>query len=202
MKRCRARSVVVGSIAVVVGTGGCLTNTWGAFSRDSRAATDACTLPPSASRDRAQIVRWASGLVYLHDPKAARLHGFVHPENGMARVEVTSPARGRDRVRRGCIIGRIVSNYADTAFGFIAGTTYIWADARSPDAVTLIADDGTTTLSGYEMAILPKVRGEEPTVAGTPTKHICGECAKNDWCVYPSNDVQVGTVVLPTSGPD
>jgi hypothetical protein len=118
----------------------------------------------------------------------------------MARVEVTSPARGRDRVRRGCIIGRIVSNYADTAFGFTAGTTYIWADARSPDVAKLIADDGTTTPTGYEMEILPLADGKEPVVsAGTPTKHICGECTRNDWCVYPSNGVDLGPVQVPTT---
>jgi hypothetical protein len=145
-------------------------------------------------------VRWASSLVYLHDSTAARLHGFTHPPNGMARVEVTSPARGRDRVRRGCIIGRIVSNYADTAFGFTAGTTYIWADARSPDVAKLIADDGTTTPTGYEMEILPLADGKEPVVsAGTPTKHICGECTRNDWCVYPSNGVDLGPVQVPTT---
>jgi hypothetical protein len=117
----------------------------------------------------------------------------------MARVEVTSPARGRDRVRRGCIIGRIVSNYADTAFGFIAGTTYIWADARSPDAVQLVADDGTSTMTGYEMELVPLVDGKEPVVtAGTPTKHICGECTKNDWCVYPSNDLRLEPAEVPT----
>jgi hypothetical protein len=184
---------------VAVGTGGCVNNTWGAFSRDSRAASDACTLPAPASGNRAQFVRWASGLVYLHDPRAARLHGFNHPPNGMARVEVTSPARGRDRVRRGCIIGRIVSNYADTAFGFSAGTTYIWADARSPDAVQLVADDGTSTMTGYEMELVPLVDGKEPVVtAGTPTKHICGECTKNDWCVYPSNDLRLEPAEVPT----
>lgn len=200
MTRCRGVSIVVGSMAVVaVGTGGCVSNTWGAFSRDSRAASDACTLPAAASGNRAQFVRWASGLVYLHDPRAARLHGFTHPPNGMARVEVTSPARGRDRVRRGCIIGRIVSNYADTAFGFIAGTTYIWADARSPDAVQLVADDGTSTMTGYEMELVPLVDGTEPVVsAGTPTKHICGECTKNDWCVYPSNDLRLEPAEVPT----
>ena len=204
MKRWRAVSIgrghVVGSIAVLmVGTAGCW-NTWGAFSRDSRAASDACTLPASASGNRAQFVRWASGLVYLHDPRAARLHGFTHPPNGMARVEVTSPARSRDRVRQGCVIGRIVSNYADTAFGFIAGTTYIWADARSPDVATLVADDGTTALTGYEMEAVPLVDGKEPVVsAGTPTKHICGECTKNDWCVYPSSTVDLGTVEAPTA---
>lgn len=204
MKRWRAVSIgrgqVVGSIAVLmVGTAGCR-NTWGAFSRDSQAASDACTLPDSASGNRAQLVRWASGLVYVHDPRRARLHGFTHPTNGMAQVEVTSPARSRDRVRRGCIIGRIVSNYADTAFGFIAGTTYIWADARSPDAATLIADDGTTTLTGYEMEMVPLVDGKEPVAsAGTPTKHICGECTKNDWCVYPSSTVDLGTVQAPTT---
>jgi hypothetical protein len=185
------------SAVVVIGMFGCR-NTWEAFSHDSRAAGDACTLPRAASGNRDQFVRWASGLVFLHDTRAARLHQFTHPRGGMARVEVSSPARGRDRVRHGCVIGRIVSNYADTSFGFIAGTTYIWADSSSPDGVQLVPDDGTTSMTGYEMAIVPMVDGKEPVVSGTPTKHICGECTKNDWCVYPRNTVQTEPAEAPT----
>jgi len=204
MTRCPAVSMgrwrTVGSVvAGVIGIVGCYHSTWGAFSRDDRAADAACRLPASASRNRPEFVRWASGLVYLHDAQWGRLHGFTHPSGGMARVELTSPARRRDRVRRGCIVGRIVSNYADTAFGFIAGTTYIWADSSSPDGVQLVPDDGTSTMTGYEMAIVPLEDGKEPVVAGTPTKHICGECTKNDWCVYPSNTVQTQPAEVPSS---
>ena len=203
MKRSRTVSIdrghiVAGGLVLAIAVGGCQ-STWAAFSRDADAANAACTPPRAASGNRPEFVRWASRLTYLHNERWGRLHGFSDSGGRMARVELTSPSRGRDRVRRGCVIGRIVANYADTAFGFIAGTTYIWADSSSPDGVQLVPDDGTSTMTGYEMEMVPLVDGKEPVVSsGTPTKHVCGECTKSDWCVYPRNDIQLEPEEVPT----
>jgi hypothetical protein len=200
VKRSSAASIGRLGVIAVVGVTACQT-TLQAFRSDRTAAVAACT-PPASASTRLGFLRWASGLTFLGDPARGRLHGFQDTAGRVARLELTSRGRSRGHVRRGCIIGRIVSNYADSAFGFTAGTTYIWADSSSPDAVQLVPDDGTSTMTGYEMSIVPMEDGKEPSVAGVPTKHICGECAKNDWCVYPSNGVRIEPAEMPTAAPD
>jgi hypothetical protein len=202
MKRSRevpiggARGLGLGALAVISLTG--CWQTLEAFLKDDRAADAACTMPATASQSRADFVRWAGSLVYEYDPARGRLKGFQPPPNGMARLELTSPDRDVADVRRGCVIGRIISNYADRDFGFIAGTTYIWADSSSPDEAQLIPDDGST-MTEYQMDILPMPRDGEPTVSAlTPSKHVCEQCATKDWCVYPRDNLKSNPEALPS----
>ncbi|HJU67056.1 MAG TPA: hypothetical protein VJ650_02335 [Gemmatimonadaceae bacterium] len=169
-----------------------------AFLGDSSSAAAACDPPPTAGT-RAGFVQWASRLDYREvDSTHARLHGFVVPSGDTLRYEITSPARMESDVRRGCVIGRIISSYADSAFGFADGVTYVWADSSSPDGVQLVPDDGTSSMISYNLVTVDDPDASEPVApAGTPTKHICGECTKSDWCVYPSDTLRVIEQVPP-----
>lgn len=203
----RSRAVVIGrgraaGLVSLVGIG--LTGCWAtveAFRHDDAAAVAACT-PPASASTRAGFVTWASRLVYMRDSARGRLHGFQDSAGRVARLEITSPDRSLDRVRQGCVIGRIVSNYADSAFGFIVGTTYIWADSSSPNSAQLVPDDGTSDMTGYNLAVVDYPAGKEPVApAGTPAKHICQECAKSDWCVYPRDVFRVVEPAPPDVAP-
>lgn len=193
---------VIASVLVLIfaGTLGCqrqvdqfaLTEEEVAFLDDSAAANASCR-PPADANTRAGFVTWASRLRYMHIPWKARLRNFTPPPGGNVRVEITSPRRGPRQLAEGCVIGRIVSTYRDSAFGFIAGTTYIWADSASPNSIHLVPDDGTTEMIGYNLTTAPYVEGsDEPSIAaGTPSKHICEQCGRNDWCVYPRDEIRV-----------
>jgi hypothetical protein len=162
-----------------------------AFLNDTAAAKAACR-PPASANTRAGFASWASRLRYRNIPWKARARGFTPPSGRSVRVEITSPARDRPEVAEGCVIGRIVATYRDSAFGFIDGITYIWADSSSPNSVHLVPEDGTSAMIGYNLTTEPYVSGDEPTLAaGTPSKHICEQCARNDWCVYPRDGFRV-----------
>ena len=192
---------VIASVLVVIFTGtlGCqrqvdqfaLTEEQAAFLDDSAAANASCR-PPTDANTRAGFVSWASRLRYMHIPWKARPRGFTPPSGESLFVEITSAARGRRELAEGCVIGRIVSTYRDSAFGMIDGITYIWADSSSPNSVHLVPEDGTSEMIGYNLATEPYVSGDEPTItAGTPSKHICEQCGRNDWCVYPRDGFRV-----------
>ena len=181
-----------------------------AFLDDSALANASCN-PPDTANTRARFVSWARGLEYRKIPRKARFRGFTPPSStDSVYAEITSTARGPRELARGCVIGRIVSTYRDSAFGFIAGTTYIWADSSSPNSVHLVPEDGTTEMIGYNLATAPYVEGgDEPTIqAGTPSKHVCEQCGRNDWCVYPRDETRVveplppDVTTTPTAEPD
>ena len=161
------------------------------FLEDSSGANASCT-PPANANTRAGFVSWASRLRYMHIPWKARLRNFTPPSGGSVRVEITSPARRRPELSEGCVIGRIISTYRDSAFGFIAGTTYIWADSSSPNSIHLVPDDGTSEMIGYNLTTAPYTEGsDEPTVESAASKHICEQCTRTDWCVYPRDEIRV-----------
>lgn len=161
-----------------------------AFLNDSSAANASCT-PPATANTRAGFASWASRLRYMHIPWKARLRNFTPPSGGNVRVEITSPARGRRELAEGCVIGRIVSTYRDSAFGFIAGTTYIWADSSSPNGVHLVPEDTTSEMIGYNLTTAPYVEGSDEPSVQSVSKHICEQCGRNDWCVYPRDEIRV-----------
>ena len=130
-----------------------------------------CT-PPASASTRAGFVTWAMRLQYRNLPSKARLYDFSPGSGDSVRVEITSAARGRRELARGCVIGRIVATYRDSAFGFIDGTTYIWADSSSPNSVHLVPGDGTTEMIGYNLTTAPITNEEQPPLApaGTPAE--------------------------------
>ena len=193
----RRREVVSVLILAVVGALGCPQRDQrvtqqdenAAFLDDSEAANTACR-PPASASTRAGFIAWARRLSYRHIPDKATLHNFEGPAGG-ARVEITSPARGRRELAQGCVIGRIISTYRDSAFGFIAGTTYIWADSSSPHSVHLVPDDANSEMIGYNLTPEPMVNDQEPVAAGALPKHVCEQCGRTDWCVYPTDSLRV-----------
>jgi hypothetical protein len=92
----------------------------------------------------------------------------------------------RDQIRSGCLIARISSTGADTAFGIRPGIAYVWADSTNPFSATIVPDDGSTGFT-YNLGIEP----EPPVAATAPAKHICSECGRTDWCVYAQDGVRL-----------
>lgn len=196
----RRRKVASVLVLAVVGAVACgrerqqqpsLTQDEVAFLDDSAAANAACN-PPANANTRAGFVGWASTLRYRKIHGRWAMNDFTRPSpTDSAYVEITSPRRGPRELAEGCVIGRIVSTYRDSAFGFIAGRTYIWADSSSPNSIHLVPDDGTSEMIGYNLATEPYVEDTDPTIsAGTPSKHICEQCGRSDWCVYPRDTLR------------
>lgn len=160
------------------------------FVADNAGAAAACN-PPTSAATRAGFAQWAGTLRYVEvDSNHARLHGFTPPAGESVRLEITSPARSRADVTRGCVIGRIVSTYADPAFGLIDGTTYVWADSSSPNSVQLVPEDPASAMTGYNLAVVEYTEGEPIAPTGTPPKHVCQQCSVSDWCVYPRDGLR------------
>ena len=206
-----ARVLLASSLIVIVGSCGRCADDGGTTSGGS--ATD--TLPPSAieacrppatvrgmARDR--FIAWARGLDY-HPADSGR--GMARNFDASHNVQVQA-AQGMDTVSRadlarGCLIARIISLGADAAFGIKADTAYVWADSTNPYTATIVPDDGSAGVI-YNMDVV--TTGGTPPTTTTVPRHICSECGRNDWCVYPRDEIRmvdeamIGSRLLPDIG--
>lgn len=156
----------------------------------SPSAIAACNPPRTASGiERDRFIAWARGLGYhAPDPSRGRASAFdssanvqVHAAHGMDTVP-------RADLERGCVIARIISQAADADFGIKADTAYVWADSTNPFTATIVPDDGSAGVT-YNMDV-DDTGGTPPTVTTVP-KHVCSECGRTDWCVYPRDEIRV-----------
>ena len=141
----------------------------------------------SMSRDR--FIDWARGLSY-HGADATRGTAEAFDAADSVRVEA---AQGMDTVSRaelarGCVIARIIASGSDAGFGIKADTSYVWADSTNSFTATIVPDDGTSGVV-YNMAV-DSTGGTAPTTTTIP-KHVCSECGRNDWCVYPRDEIRL-----------
>lgn len=202
-----ARSFVALAVVVLVG-GACgreprdaaTTGSTASAVTSSPSAIAACN-PPAAVRgmERDRFIAWARGLGY-HAPDPAR--GRASDFDASANVQVHA-AQGMDTVpradlARGCVIARIISQAADAAFGIKADTAYVWADSTNPFTATIVPDDGSAGVT-YNMDVLD-TGGTPPTVTAVP-KHICSECGRTDWCVYPRDEIRLTDEAVIGRGP-
>ena len=150
---------------------------------------------------RSDIVSWASGLTFQ---AVDSTRGYVAgvPSSRM-RVEAAGDARRRSRavLRRGCIIGRIVSTEPDTRLGLAAGTNYVWADSTSGGwRATVIPQRTSAALRSFAMSIHDH-RASSPTESSPKESSPkapalaaiagpCVDCEIAGWCRWPTDTVR------------
>src|SRR5688572_22947261 len=201
------------TLAVLVLAGGCGRDAAdrGDTAASSAAATAgpseiAACRPPAPARGMARdrFLVWARGLTYHGtDSMRGRTSNFDAGDSVQVQAAQGMDTVSRAELARGCVIARIISLGADAAFGIKADTAYVWADSTNPYTATIVPDDGSAGVI-YNMDVVT-TGGTPPTATAVP-RHICSECGRNDWCVYPRDEIRmvdeamIGSRLLPDIG--
>lgn len=169
------------------------TATGAAVDEAAALALAACNPPAEVSAaTHPRVVTWAQSLSYAPRPDTGgpNAYGWESVPGARVQLHATTDNRrfSRQALRRGCLIGRLISNRADAGLGVTADTNYIWLDSTAQGFRALVIPRrASAPLKILSAAVLN--RHVRPSAEYIVRKPMCMPCG-SDWCYAPRDTLR------------
>ena len=141
----------------------------------------------TAPASRAAILEWAGGFAYENaDASQWRIYGVpTATDPGFMFQRMTTALNPCDSLlRRGALLGRIITTLRHGPLGLSADTSYVFVDSASTGWRGVVIPSTTAPATVHRLARHPHATGEAPPPAPPVGFGVCTPCCRT-WCRFP-----------------